>query len=1218
MEKKDLQKLLSQPYKQDNWKQIVQFVFPNVSILSSPKEFPINNEKIKKFRQIGSVRLNDGKNLALFELLLADTVNIQRNRVELNNEISKYIDQEQIHGVLSVFEQGTDDYRFTFSARSTEFDEEESDFVQKKTDTKRYTYVLGKNESCKTPADRFYKLSENKSEVDINAIQNAFSVEQLSKEFFDKYKKQFEKFWKYIASKEEYKGVFINGQGEREVKIRNFTKKLLGRIVFLHFLQKKGWMGCPEQELWGAGDKKFMQNLFKDFTNKEQFHSKCLVELFYNTLNAKRDDQLFSCEGLEGALNNSKVPYLNGGLFDSDKLESTKIDFPESYFEDLFDFFGQYNFTIDENDPNDHEVGIDPEMLGHIFENLLEDNKDKGAFYTPKVIVQYMCQESLIEYLATKLEAETSGEVKQAIEDLIRNRLAEDISDLDLVEPIAQALFDVKICDPAIGSGAFPMGILNVIYQVIEALYYLQPDSVARVWNISDTQWQPHLVKKNIIQHSIYGVDIESGAVDIARLRFWLALVVDEVEPLPLPNLDYKIMQGNSLLESFEGIDLSQISDAAAYEAVYESEQIELFSGEAKKKVRMSLQFEDVKTLMDDYFNANDPETKKDLHKRIDDQVLNHIRFTLAEHKRDLQKKVKKLEKKVSLDEAAARTWEQKEKIRTNSKAAKALVKLNTELSQYNDKEIKLAQLSNSNERPFFLWYLFFQEVFEQGGFDIVIGNPPYVQLQKMGVETDTLQSAGFKTFARTGDLYCLFYEHGINILKQNGVLSYITSNTWMRTRFGESIREYFVTYSNPISLLNFEDTQIFPSATVEVNILVTKKEPWNEKLNAVAIKSDFKISTPIQPYIKKNKIELSELSKESWIILSSEDFKIKNKISFNGIELKKWDIEMNRGFLTGLNDAFFIDEEKRRELINEDSNSEILIKPLVRGREIHKYNYEFNNKYVIFTHNGTKLQPRINVERDFPAIYSHLLKWKDKNSQLVKPNNKGVVQTLIERADQGSHWSNLRNCAYIDSFESEKLIWLSISDKPAFSLDTKQAYVTAPAYIMTSNCNRFLMVTLNSKVMEWYLDKVSSSTGVGTNQWSKIFVEQLPIPQLSENEIIPFNIIADYLIYLNNPENKELFIRQSNKDIASLFEKISNMMVFELYFSNEMKEQKVDVLQIINFKDISSKNEEDKGSTILNAYNDLMGENDEIRNRILVSESRCEFIKVINNFSNE
>lgn len=831
MEKKDLQKLLSQPYKQDNWKQIVQFVFPNVSILSSPKEFSINNEKIKRFRQIGSVRLNDGKNLALFELLLADTVNIQRNRVELNNAISTHIDQEDFHGVLSVFDQEGDDYRFTFSAKSTEFDEEESDFIQKKTDTKRYTYVLGKNESCKTPADRFYKLSENKSEVDINAIQNAFSVEQLSKEFFDKYKKQFEKFWKYIASKEEYKGVFINGQGEREVKIRNFTKKLLGRIVFLHFLQKKGWMGCPEQELWGAGDKKFMQNLFKDFTNKEQFHSKCLVELFYNTLNAKRDNQLFSCEGLEGALNNSKVPYLNGGLFDSDKVESTKIDFPESYFEDLFDFFGQYNFTIDENDPNDHEVGIDPEMLGHIFENLLEDNKDKGAFYTPKVIVQYMCQESLIEYLDTKLEAETSGEVKQAIEDLIRNRLAEEISDLDLVEPIAQALYDVKICDPAIGSGAFPMGILNVIYQVIEALYYLQPDSVARVWNISDTQWQPHLVKKNIIQHSIYGVDIESGAVDIARLRFWLALVVDEVEPLPLPNLDYKIMQGNSLLESFEGIDLSHISDAAAYEAVYESEQIELFSGEAKKKVSMSLQFEDVKTLMDDYFNANDPETKKDLHKRIDEQVLNHIRFTLAEHKRELKKKAKKLEKKVGLDEAAARTWEQKEKIRTNSKAAKALVKLNTELSQYNDKELKLAQSSNSNERPFFLWHLYFQEIFAHGGFDIVIANPPYVG-EKGNKEIFRLTKMGFlgEHYKTKMDLFYFFFHLSINLSSENGAICFITTNYFLTADGAVELRKDMNLRTTPVLFVNFNEFKIFDSALGQHNIITLLKRGLSEK----------------------------------------------------------------------------------------------------------------------------------------------------------------------------------------------------------------------------------------------------------------------------------------------------------------------------------------------------------------------------------------------------
>lgn len=1209
MEKRELQKLLSQPYSQENWKQIVQFVFPNVSILSSPKEFPINNEKIKKFRQIGSVRLNDGKNLALFELLLTDTVNLHRNRVELNNEISKYIDQEQIHGVLSVFEQGADDYRFTFSARSTEFDEEESDFVQKKTDTKRYTYVLGKNESCKTPADRFYKLSENKSEVDINAIQNAFSVEQLSKEFFDKYKKQFEKFWKYIASKEEYNGVFINGQGEREVKIRNFTKKLLGRIVFLHFLQKKGWMGCPENESWGSGDKKFMQTLFKDFTNKDQFHSQCLVELFYNTLNTKRDNFLFKCEGLEGILNNSKIPYLNGGLFDSDRLESTKIDFPESYFQDLFDFFGQYNFTIDENDPNDHEVGIDPEMLGHIFENLLEDNKDKGAFYTPKVIVQYMCQESLIEYLATKLKAETSGEVKQAIEDLIRNRLAEDISDLDLVEPIAQALFDVKICDPAIGSGAFPMGILNVIYQVIEALYYLQPDSVARVWNISDTQWQPHLVKKNIIQHSIYGVDIESGAVDIARLRFWLALVVDEKEPLPLPNLDYKIMQGNSLLESFEGIDLSQISNAAAYEAVYESEQIELFSGEAKKKVSMSLQFEDVKTLMDDYFNANDPETKKDLHKRIDDQVLNHIRFTLAEHKRELQKKAKNLEKKVSLDEAAARTWEQKEKIRTNSKTAKELLKLNTELTQYNDKELKLAQLSSSIERPFFLWHLFFQEVFDEGGFDIVIGNPPYVQLQKMGPETNALQAAGFKTFERTGDIYCLFYEHGLNILKQGGILSYITSNTWMRTRFGKSVRGYFVAHSNPVSLLNFEDTQIFPSATVEVNILLIKKEKWNQILDAVAIKDDFKINTPIHFYFEKHKIKLSNLSGESWIIVSSKDNDIKNKILSNGVKLKDWDLEFYRGFLTGFNDAFFIDETVRNQLIHEDPKSVNYIKPLIRGRELKKYGYTSNKKYVIFTRRGFPIN-------EYSAIRNHLEKFRKQLEPRPSNWNQKENGKWPGRKPGSYNWYDFQdNIAYYEIFEKEKLMWLAISDKPAFAFDQSNNYVTAPAYILRNErYNKYLMVVLNSKVMEWYLDKISSSTGVGTNQWSKIFVEQLPIPQLSEDSMNSFNIIADYLVFLNDSKNEQISFNESNSELSILFDQIANMMVFELYFSEQMKKENVDILSRINLREISELNKHDKAQVILTTFTELMLKNNEIINRIRLSEKRCEFIKVISN----
>jgi hypothetical protein len=1048
MEKKDLQKLLSQPYNQDNWKKIVQFVFPNVSILSSPKEFPINNEKIKKFRQIGSVKLNDGKNLALFELLLADNVDIRRNRVELNKAISSDIDQEAYHGVLSVFEQGTDDYRFTFSAKSTEFDEEESDFVQKKTDSKRYTYILGKNESCKTPADRFYKLSENKSEVDINSIQNAFSVEQLSKEFFDKYKKQFEKFWKYIASKDEYKGVFINGQGEREVKIRNFTKKLLGRIVFLHFLQKKGWMGCPEHELWGAGDKKFMQNLFKNFTHKEQFHSKCLVELFYNTLNAKRDDQLFSCEGLEGALNKSKVPYLNGGLFDSDKIESKKIDFPESYFEDLFDFFGQYNFTIDENDPNDHEVGIDPEMLGHIFENLLEDNKDKGAFYTPKVIVQYMCQESLIEYLSTKLEAETSGEVKQAIEDLIRNRLAEDISDLDLVEPIAQALFDVKICDPAIGSGAFPMGILNVIYQVIETLYYLERDSVAKVWNISYTKWQPHLVKKNIIQHSIYGVDIESGAVDIARLRFWLALVVDEVEPLPLPNLDYKIMQGNSLLESFEGIDLSEIGDAAAYENIQDDKkQVDLFTGEVKSSTKVSsLEYEDVKTLMDEYFNANDPETKKNLHKRIDDQVLNHIHFTLSKHKKDLQKKANKLNKKVGLDEAAARTWEQKEKIRTSSKTAKALVKLKTALSQHKDKELKLAQLSNSNERPFFLWHLFFQEVFEQGGFDIVIGNPPYVRQERLGQELKQDLKKRFPLVANgTADLYVYFYSLGLGLLKKDAVLIYITLNKYLKTKYGLELRNLLASEHDVDLIIDFFELPVFEASTdTSITKVVNSKNKLKTKyfpVHTIDKLNLFKITSGNYLKVIKDKTE--------WKFIEMSEEGILKKLYNDTNSLKIFtDDNVHYGIKTGANKIFIINDKLKKEIVSQDSNSNNIIHKYLEPRKISKWNVENSQKFIIGTFPSLKLK----ID-DFPGVRDYLSQFRNQ----------------LEPKPRGFEWYETQdNIKYWELFLKPKIIYIHTAKNHKFYIDKDNYFVNNSCYLI-SDGSCFLFSFLNSKLFEWF-----------------------------------------------------------------------------------------------------------------------------------------------------
>jgi hypothetical protein len=1075
MDKKELQKRLNKTYTTENWKEVVQFVFPNVSILNPPSIIPVDNDKIETFKQIGNVRLQDGKNLALFELKLKANVNIIRNRVELNNLVSQYIDQNQNHGVLSIFEQGNDDYRFTFSARSTEFDEQESDFVHKKTDTKRYTYVLGKNESCKTAAERFFKLSEKKNEVDITAIQNAFSVEQLSKEFFEKYKKQFEKFWKYINSNEDYDRILFGA--DREKGIRDFVKKLLGRIVFLHFLQKKGWMGCKAGINWEDGNKQFMQTLFENYSNQPEFHSKCLLQLFYNTLNRKRPDAIFSCDGLKGSLNSSKVPYLNGGLFDTDEDITRKIDFPASYFQELFDFFGQYNFTIDENDPNDHEVGIDPEMLGHIFENLLEDNKDKGAFYTPKVIVQYMCQESIIEYINTKINESESPEIKSAIEDLVRNKLAEKCSDLDLVQPISKALFEVKICDPAIGSGAFPMGILNVIYSAIEELYFIQPDSVAIIWNISDYEWQPHLVKKNIIQHSIYGVDLESGAIDIARLRFWLALVVDEIEPLPLPNLDYKIMQGNSLLESFEGIDLSQISHASAYEEVYETEQIDMFSGEAKKSVSISLSFEDIKSLMEEYFNANDPDTKKDIHKRIDDQVLNHIRFTLLQHKQNLIIKKTPLVRKLKLDEAIATTWQQKEKIRTTSKPAKELAKINAELELFNEKEIKLAQLSNSNERPFFLWHLFFKEVFERGGFDIVIGNPPY-GAKLPNNDKNYLKNKYEQLHTRTIDSYNFFIGLGHEILNSKGNLSYIIPSAYLFQTEFEKSRGFFMRENTPKLFVNLGENifeAVVPSCIFMFGKLKVKESDVyicdTNKIRNKTSKINFEMGV---------KIKLNELNSFSNYIIPfnlEEQRLLKTINSKNILSLGEICQEVNSGITTGLKEAFIIPKEVALKHTLEENS----LFPTLEGRNLQQFKIEYNEKVVVYTDNN--FSPNQN-----PKIIEYLDLYKEPLS-----NRSEVLQGI-------KNWYSLGRSRGPELLESPKIMCRETGDSIVAVVD-EIGYYPMNTIICIKLINesielcKAVTVLLNSVLLNTLFKITSQEDGRTFAKIRPINLRKLPIP---------------------------------------------------------------------------------------------------------------------------
>lgn len=1202
MDKKALQtSILEKSYQPEKWLEVMKDYFGAKKFHQKPQSVSLpSNEIAHSAVELGSFYTADERIVGIYEVKLTDKALIERNRVGLRN-LFKSVIRYDLDAALIVYIQ---DHKWRFSyvseIRTTE--------GKKETEPKRYTYLFGEGESCRTAAERFDKLKGKP--IHLNDLFEAFSVEKLNKEFFKIYKEFYEKFWKYLAADKQYNKLlsdkrFKDDEVKREKPIRDFAKKLLGRIVFLQFLQKKGWMGVPAKNTeWKGGDIKFLQTLFTNTKNKETFHSRELRTLFFETLNEKRKNHIApSSLGKD-----IKIPYLNGGLFEKDISFSNNIDFPEDYFSRLLDFFEQYNFTIDENDPYDSEVGIDPEMLGHIFENLLEENREKGAFYTPKEIVHYMCQESLIEYLHTQLP----NYDKVDFELLVRtNQVSQVLADYKKANEVNNKLKVVKICDPAIGSGAFPMGLLKEIFECRRLLYgYLK----------TNEKFDPAQVKKEIIQQNIYGVDLENGAVEIARLRFWLALVVDETAPQPLPNLDYKIMQGNSLLERFGNVDLQNLINADDDVMVEEKKQL-TFGDAFEAPIKQLTVFtrankEELLTLIKKYFDPDEWEKQtgeavdKALVKRqINDYVEGKIHAFILKCQRDLTKDIKSVEKKWK-DAGVADHG----KLNQKSKEYKQYTDWKWQLEELDAIEEKLVALQKLDDKPYFLWHLWFKDVFDKGGFDIMIGNPPYIQLQKMTEEIDTLQQAGYNTFTRTGDIYCLFYEQGNNLLKQSGTLCYISSNTWMRTKFGELLRKYFLQKTNPIKLLNFEDTKIFQTATVEVDVILTKKEIYKGSLNAVAVKTDYSIGSSITDYFNKNFITLNDLPTDGWIILNKQDYDIKKQIEKIGKQLKDWKVEMNFALKSGYNDAFIIDETIKEQLIKEDASSANVIKPLIRGRNIRKYNYRHDNIYILYLpwhfplndideKNDSQLLEKAEEQFkiQFPAVYRHMLRFKKELSE----RNKAETGIRYE-------WYALQrpSATFVHNYEKEKIVWLAITDKPAFALDTQNMYVTNPSYIMVAESLKYHLILLNSRLIEWYLDKISSSTGQGTNQWTKIYMDQLPVPEIKSGDLLKkFETLADYLIYLNDEYKPSVNPSTDNGSIATVFEDVANMMVYELYFEEHLKKEEIDVLQLINEKVFPplGKDDEKNADILSKVYKWLQEQENPIRNRVILSNIRSK-----------
>ncbi|MFA7059702.1 MAG: Eco57I restriction-modification methylase domain-containing protein [Pedobacter sp.] len=810
----ELKQLLQRPYNRTDWQGILREVFPQVSIFAHPTSIVCDHQDVESFQQLGNVHLNDDKNLAIFEIALSHRVKIPRNRVELRNLVAKHIDQEINHGVLVIFIGQNDDYRFTFTAKESEFSDD-GEFVERQTATKRFTYLLGPHETCTTAARRLLQLGEKKARTTLADVVDAFSVEKLNKEFFNLYKEHYATFVNHLLSGDAPQEVFgiprLSDEKEQDKAnkpVRDFAKRLLGRLVFLYFLQKKGWLGCPATPVdWINGDRDFVRNLFLTSPNREKFYSTRLVPLFFEALNQPdRPQAIFPITG-------TRVPYLNGGLFEHEKLPNDhkplpveKLDFPATLFEKLLEFFGQYNFTIDENDPDDHEVGIDPEMLGHIFENLLEDNKDKGAFYTPKAIVQYMCQQSLINYLQQHL-----GE-HQEIVNLVRFKDAGSATDKtnwvrQNAKHIEELLDSLKICDPAIGSGAFPIGLLQEIYWIKLTL---------------DWTLDPAETKLKIIQNSIYGVDIDAGAVEIARLRFWLSLIVDEDEPRPLPNLDYKIMQGDSLLESFEGIPLDNLQQVKGFkvEVFSKQGQGQMFPGallEYSQTKESSAKAKEISALINRYFGETNPLEKQMLHKKIDRFVLDHIDYNLQIQEEKFSDELTLRRAEIARKSGLVKGW------KPAKKEEQRLVVLEDGLKSIATKKVKLQELEEKPERPYFLWNLFFQDVFEQGGFDIVIANPPFIRHETIKAQKPQLEREYGDFFCGTADLYTYFFKLGIEKLKTAGHLCFIVPNKFMRAGYGKNSRALLTTAAQPKVVLDFRDLPIFDAKTYPSILLVEK-----------------------------------------------------------------------------------------------------------------------------------------------------------------------------------------------------------------------------------------------------------------------------------------------------------------------------------------------------------------------------------------------------------
>ena len=1014
--------------------------------------------------------------------------------------------------------------------------------------------------------------------------QDVFNVSTLNKKFYN------ELFTWYQWTISEEVGVTYPNDTQTDqddrVQLEEQIIRLITRVLFVWFIKQKQLV---PNELF---EEDSLNQLLKDFNptslSEGTYYNAILQNLFFATLNKKvterafakakntrdvktlyRYEEMFNCSEEEVINLFAPIPFLNGGLFeclDKDKGNdgvryhldgfsrndrrspanghyTHRAFVPNAVFFDkergLFPLLNRYHFTIEENTPNEIQVALDPELLGNVFENLLgafnpetkeSARKQSGSFYTPKEVVHYMVDESLKAYLKNHLPHIAYENIEALFEDT--DLPMEWLEYPTNCQKVVDALESIKILDPACGSGAFPMGILNRMVYLLEKLDFNNKRSL-------------YELKLHLIQNCIYGIDIQKIASQISKLRFFISLIVEQSETSDssednygietLPNLETKFVTANTLIR----LKLEEQSDTLT---LFDNDDPEL---KKLKKELLDIRYNHfyAKTVAEKIKYRKDDEDKRN---QIKKHIWDNLTKPNTEHIGIWEKEILRLQKE--LEKYKDEKWEEIQQ--SDLFGEVTLIKIDLNRTKRRDIEDRIRYLQGLIEKEYHkiapkglqeeLNTLASWNPYEQNGeakffdpewmfgisdgFDIIIGNPPYVQLQNNGGKLAKLyEGQGFKTFARTGDIYCLFYEKAYQLLKQGGICNFITSNKWMRAGYGQATRKFFLEHTNPLILIDFAGIKVFETATVDVNILLYVKEKPTFNTWGCTIKDNE--LKKLSLYVRQHGGKTTFSSDESWVILSEIEQRIKTKIEVIGTPLKEWDIQINYGIKTGFNDAFIINGEKRAELIAQDPKSAEIIRPILRGRDIKRYGYDFADLYLINTHNGVKEKgiKRIHIE-DYPAVKAHL--------DLYYPQ-------LEKRADQGDTPYNLRNCAYIEDFYKQKIVYPNMTKFMPFFLDNENFLVNQKCFIMTGEKLAYLTAFLNSNIFKiCYRDNFPELQG-GTRELSKIFFEQIRIPfskEITEQEIL------------------SLIANRSYKKIENLIYKVCNLSEEEIKFVENQK----------------------------------------------------------------